>query len=95
MSIPVYFRLSPLSQIQHPTKLWLGTLTSGSVNELRQLAISKHPDANLVRIEGLVRESNGNEVSFEIDEDDELGAYFAHVDGGKATFVVQLNGTYA
>lgn len=95
MSIPVYFRLSPLSQIQHATKLWLGTLTSGSVNELRQLAVSKHPDANLVRIEGVVRESNGNEVSFEIDEDDELGAYFAHVNGGKATFVVQLNGAYA
>jgi len=95
MSIPVYFRLSPLSQIQHPTKLWLGALTSGSVDELRQLAISKHPDATLLRIEGIVRESNGNEVSFEIDEDDELGAYFAHVNGGKATFVVQLNGAYA
>lgn len=95
MSIPVYFRLSPLSQIQHPTKLWLGTLTSGSVEELRQLATSKHPDATLVRIEGVVRENNGHEVSFEIDEDDELGAYFAHVNGGKATFVVQLNGAYA
>ena len=95
MAIPVYFRLSPLSQLQHPTKLWLGTLTSGSVDELRQLAVSKHPDANLARIEGVVREGNGNEVSFEIDEDDELGAYFAHVNGGKATFVVQLNGAYA
>ena len=95
MTIPVYFRLSPLSQIQLSTKLWLGTLTSGSVNELRQLAVSKHPEATLVRIEGVVRESNGNEVSFEIDEDDELGAYFAHVNGGKATFVVQLKGAYA
>ena len=94
MSIPVYFRLSSLSQITHSTKLWLGTLTSGSVEELRQLAISKHPDARLIRIEGIVRESNGNEVSFEIDEDDELGAYFAHVNGGKATFVVQLNSAY-
>ncbi len=95
MSIPVYFRLSPLSQIQHPTKLWLGTLTSGSVEELRRLAVSKHPDATLARIEGVVRDGNGNEVSFEIDEDDELGAYFAHVNGGKATFVVQLNAAYA
>ncbi|KAI9840676.1 MAG: hypothetical protein M1830_007920, partial [Pleopsidium flavum] len=75
--------------------LWLGTLTSGSVDELRHLATSKHTDATLVRIEGIVREGNGNEVSFEIDEDDELGAYFAHVNGGKATFVVQLNGAYA
>ncbi|KAI9837006.1 MAG: hypothetical protein M1819_000655 [Sarea resinae] len=94
MAIPVYFRLSPLSQIQHNTKLWLGTLTSNSVIELRQLALSKHPNATLVRIEGMVKDANGNDVSFEIDEDDELDAYLAHVNGGKATFVVQLANGY-
>ncbi|KAI9849082.1 MAG: hypothetical protein M1838_000283 [Thelocarpon superellum] len=93
-SIPVYFRLSPLSQINHSTKVWLATLTSVSVQELRALATSKHPDAALVRIDGIVREPNNNEVPFEIDEDDELGAYLTHVSDAKATFNVQLMPAY-
>ena len=93
-SIPVYFRLSPLSQINQSTKLWLATLTSVSVQELRQLATSKHPDAAIVRIDGIVKEPNNNEVPFEIDEDDELEAYLAHVSEAKATFNVQLMQAY-
>ncbi|KZF21971.1 hypothetical protein L228DRAFT_283172 [Xylona heveae TC161] len=90
-TIPIYFRLSPLSQMPPSApKLWLGTLTSNSVAELRQLATAKHPGTSIVRIEGMVKDGNGNEVSFEIDEDDELDAYLAHVGGGKAIIVVQL-----
>ncbi|KAI9810594.1 MAG: hypothetical protein M1827_006156 [Pycnora praestabilis] len=89
-TIPAYFRLNPLSQVQQGIKLWLGTLTSGSVAELRQLATSKHANTAVVRIDGIVRDAAGNDVTFEIDEDDELDAYLVHVQGGKATFVVQL-----
>ncbi|KAI9824632.1 MAG: hypothetical protein M1832_001722 [Thelocarpon impressellum] len=93
-SIPVYFRLSPLSQINQSTKLWLATLTSVSVDELRQLATSKHPDSAVVRIDGIVREANNADVPFEIDEDEELEAYLAHVSEAKATFNVQLMPAY-
>lgn len=93
-SVPVYFRLSPLSQINQATKLWLATLTSVSVHELRQLATSKHPDTAIVRIDGIVREGNNNEVPFEIDEDNELEAYLAHVSEAKAIFNVQLMPAY-
>lgn len=93
-SLPVYFRLSPMSQIQHNVKLWLATLGSISINELRQLATSKHPNTISVRIDGIVRDENNNEVSFAIDDDEELGAYLAHISGGKATFSVQLMPAY-
>ena len=99
LAIPVYFRLSPLSPLQTPTKLWLGTLNSTSVHELRYLALDKHEHhtVQVARIEGVVRSEHaapgqGKEVSFAIDEDDELRAYLNHVEGGKATFVVQLTG---
>ena len=93
-SLPVYFRLSPSSQIQQNTKVWLATLSSISVNELRQLATSKHSNTVSVRIDGVVRDEANNEVSFPIDEDDELEAYMGHVSGGKATFNVQLMPAY-
>ena len=103
LAIPIYFRLSPLSNIQTNTKLWLGTLNSTSVHELRHLALEKHEHEHaaiqVVKIEGVVRsehslhgQGQGKEVSFAIDEDDELRAYLNHVEGGKATFVVQLIG---
>ncbi|KAI9705813.1 MAG: hypothetical protein M1836_005219 [Candelina mexicana] len=98
ISIPAFFRLSPLSQLHQQAnfqKVWLGTLTSGSVAELRQLATSKYPNTAVVRIEGMVKDVQGNEMSFEIDEDDELDAYLAHINGAKATFVFQLTDGYA
>jgi hypothetical protein len=97
LSIPVYFRLSPLSQLPPSAapKLWLETLTSISVPELRDLAASRHPGAAVARIEGTIKSANtGHEVCIEIDEQDELEAYLAHVNGGKATFSVQLIGGY-
>ncbi|KAI9818272.1 MAG: hypothetical protein M1826_001416 [Phylliscum demangeonii] len=89
-ALPVYFRLSPLSQLQQGTKVWLATLGNISVLELRRLATAKHANALAVRIEGVVRDETGTEVPFPIDEDDELEAYMGHVAGGKATFNVQL-----
>ncbi|MCJ1228214.1 hypothetical protein MMC12_004875 [Toensbergia leucococca] len=94
---PVYFRLSPLSPLQPPPNLWLGTLPSPpSVLALRSLALSKHAQlpVQIAKIEGVVRDAGGQgeEAAFAIDEDDELRAYLSHVRGGKATFVVRLIG---
>ena len=98
LAIPIYFRVHPLSPFQPSTKLWLATLTSTSVFELRQLAQGKHNGAvEMVKIEGVVKDEGGgrgHEVAFKIDEDDELRAYLSHVEGGKATFVVMLREVY-
>ena len=44
-----------------------------------------------MRIEGTEKDANGGEISYVIDEDDELDAYLTHVHGRKATFIVLLN----
>ena len=92
--VPVYFRLNPLSQTQHlqqPIKqLWLNTLTSGSLQELSELATKDFPNSIVTRIEGLVPDLSGNDVPFILDHEDELGAYLAHITGGKATFSVTI-----
>lgn len=90
LAIPIYFRIHPSSPLQPTSKLWLATLTSTSVSELRHLAQAKHANAVVVKIEGAVKDEGGKEVFFAIDEDDELRAYLSHVEGGKATFVVML-----
>lgn len=91
--LPVYFRLSRLSPIQNPPRLWLDSLSTGTVVELQHLATMQHHGATVVKIEGVVMGQNSHEVCYRIDQDDELDGYLAHVSGGKATFIVQL--TYA
>ncbi|KAI9659959.1 MAG: hypothetical protein M1821_001311 [Bathelium mastoideum] len=92
--IPVYFRLNPLSQTEHlqqPIKqVWLSTLLSGSIEELKVLAVKDLPYTVVVRIEGLVPDLNGNDIPYVLDREDELGAYLAHITGGKATFSVTI-----
>ncbi|KAF2100296.1 hypothetical protein NA57DRAFT_64927 [Rhizodiscina lignyota] len=74
-------------------KIWLGTLSSGTVGELRQLAASHHPGSQVLRIDGIVKDGNtGTEVSYLIDDDAKLGGYLAHVTGGDAMFEVRLIG---
>lgn len=90
LATPIYFRIHSLSPFQPASKLWLATLTSTSVSELRHLAQAKHVNAAVAKIEGAVKDEFGKEVFFAIDEDDELRAYLSHVEGGKATFVVML-----
>ncbi|KAI9753959.1 MAG: Vacuolar protein sorting-associated protein 62 [Chaenotheca gracillima] len=89
-SIPIFFRLSPMSQIPQGPRVWIETLHSVSVHELRHLATNKHPNTVIARIDGVVKDANNNEVMFTIDEDDELEAFLAHDNGGKATFSVHL-----
>lgn len=89
-SIAVYFRLHPASDIQPNCRLWVSTLSSISVDELRQLATSKYPGTIPVRLEGIVKESSGQEMNLQIDHDEELDAYLAAINGVKPIFTVQL-----
>jgi hypothetical protein len=87
--IPIYIRTHPKSQAHSSDKMWLATLSTRSVQELRALIDAKWPDASLARIDGIERAADGKEISYLMEEDVELDAYLDHVN--KATFEVQLN----
>ncbi|KAJ4271476.1 hypothetical protein NW762_000179 [Fusarium torreyae] len=86
----IFLRLHPSSTYVTNTSLWISTMTSQSIQELRQAAVAKFPGALCVRIEGILRDPKGAELPLQIQGDDELGAYFAHMQGGSPTFSVQL-----
>ncbi|CAL3973765.1 hypothetical protein PZA11_005898 [Diplocarpon coronariae] len=86
----VYFRLHPSSDIPSQARLWVDTLSTISVDELRQLATVKFPGTVAIRIEGIIKSPNGSEMNLPIDQDDELEAYFAAISGVKPVFSVQL-----
>lgn len=95
-SIAVYFRLHPASDIGigGSTRLWVSTLSSVSVDELRSLATQKFPGTIPVRLEGIVKEegvgAGAREMNLQIDCDEELDAYLAAINGVKPVFMVQL-----
>jgi hypothetical protein len=89
--VPVYVRPHPKSQMHRGTKMWLGSLHSRTVFELRQLLQAKWHDAAIVRIDGVDKDQNGQDISYLIEEDEELDAYLTHVQDRKATIVVMLN----
>ncbi|KAF4971787.1 hypothetical protein FSARC_1480 [Fusarium sarcochroum] len=86
----IFLRLHPSSTYVTNSSLWISTMTSQSIQELRQAAVAKFPGALCVRIEGILRDPKGAELPLQIQGDDELGAYFAHMQGGSPTFSVQL-----
>jgi hypothetical protein len=89
--VPVYIRPHPKSQVHNSDKVSLANLTSRSVPELRRVLERKWPNATISRIDGVEKGVDGQEISYLIEEDDELDAYLDHVNTRKATFVVQLN----
>ncbi|KEF56694.1 uncharacterized protein A1O9_06883 [Exophiala aquamarina CBS 119918] len=86
----VYIRPHPKSNMYNNTKMWLGSLSGRSVRELHALLASKYPNAKPERIDGSEKDATGHEISYLIEEDEELDAYLDHVEGRKATFVVLL-----
>ncbi|KIV81533.1 hypothetical protein PV11_03711 [Exophiala sideris] len=86
---PVYIRPHPKSTLYNNTKMWLGSLSSRSVGELHAMLANKYPNAKPARIDGIEKDTSG-EISYLIEEDEELDAYLDHVQGRKATFVVLL-----
>ena len=89
-TIAVYFRLHPASDIQTNNRLWVSTLASVSVDELRQLTAVKFPGSIAIRIEGVIKQANGHEMTLPIDQDEELEAYLVAIQGVKPVFSVQL-----
>jgi len=98
--LPIYFRLHPHSSTTFPSKtVWLSILQRPSIHEIRHLAAREHPGCSVLRLEGLITyrgEHGDKEVTVEVGDDEELGAYLGHLKGGgaqgKATFVVLLGG---
>lgn len=89
--VAIYLRPHPNSQMYRTAKVWLGTLSTRSVAELRALLASKWPNASIVRVDGIEKGPRGQEISYLIEEDDELDAYLTHVQDRKATFVAWMN----
>jgi hypothetical protein len=89
-SIAVYFRLHPASEVQTPARLWVSTLSSVSLEELRQLACVKFSGTITIRVEGVIKQPNGPEMTIPIDQDEELDAYLRAISGVKPIFSVQL-----
>lgn len=107
LPLAVYFRLHPNSDVGGPvtSRMWVSTLNSASIGELRDLAVAKYPGTDLVRLEGVVKDTQssgmglgvggggapgGQECVLQIDCDEELEAYLQGMGGVKPSFNVQL-----
>ncbi|KAK1992829.1 hypothetical protein LX36DRAFT_662053 [Colletotrichum falcatum] len=88
--VAVYLRLHPSSTFVVNANLWIATLSSHSVQELRHVAASKFPGCICLRVEGVLKDGKGGEMPLQIDQDPELAAYVAHLQGATPTFNVQL-----
>ncbi|KAK1969397.1 hypothetical protein LY78DRAFT_572138 [Colletotrichum sublineola] len=88
--VAVYLRLHPSSTFVANANLWIATLSSHSVQELRHVAASKFPGSICLRVEGVLKDGKGGEMPLQIDQDPELAAYVAHLQGATPTFNVQL-----
>lgn len=86
----VYFRMHPSSTFIPSEPLWIATVHSKLVQELRQAAIDKLPGAACVRIEGVLKDGNGGEVPLMINTDEHLAAFFSYTLGETPTFSVLL-----
>ena len=91
-SLAVYFRRSPHNGGVSAPPLWLGALSHRTVAGLHAAALGfvGGQDYKVSRIDGVSPSPDGGELSYQIDQDDELQGYLAHSEGRKPTFVVQL-----
>ncbi|KND91375.1 hypothetical protein TOPH_03955 [Tolypocladium ophioglossoides CBS 100239] len=86
----IYLRLHPSSSFVANTSLWIATISSHSLEELRQVAVEKFPGTVCVRVEGILKDGKGRELPLPVEQDQELGAYLTHLQGAAPTFNVQL-----
>ncbi|KXT16797.1 hypothetical protein AC579_5479 [Pseudocercospora musae] len=90
-----YFRLATNSSlVGHHPKMWLAKLTSKSMAALHKAATSKAGAAKVTQIKGIVKNEDGTEDNWQIDDDDELQAYL-DMASEKPTFVVLMDGGYS
>lgn len=88
----IYFRLQPTSTVAGVPAMWIATLSSRSIEELRSKAAAKSPGAVCVVVDGIVKDLLGAEIPLPIPGDIELEAYLEHMQEihGPPTFSVQL-----
>lgn len=86
----VYLRLHPSSSFVSQNALWIATIMSPSLQELRHAAEDKFPGSLCMRVEGILKDGKGGELPLQIEQDQELYAYLAHLQGAAPTFNVQL-----
>ncbi|KAL4784480.1 hypothetical protein BJX76DRAFT_347723 [Aspergillus varians] len=91
MPIPVYLSISPESELHASSKTWVDKLSTRSITELRQLVSAKFPDSIVVKIEAFDGDMNGNNITFVVDDDEELYGYLNHTQGTKASFAFYLS----
>lgn len=91
--VPVYLRLHPSSAITMAPPIWIATLTTRTLNELRQVACKDFAGTVCGRVEGVL----GQEMTIEVSRDDELTAYLMVSEqrnrssmSGPPCFLVQL-----
>lgn len=88
-ALAMFLRLHPTSTFTTSMAMWIGTLNTASIQELRRAAVEKFPSAICDRIEGMVKYSGG-EIPLRVEDDQELHAYLTHVHPGTPTFAVRL-----
>ncbi|PHH84289.1 hypothetical protein CDD83_2198 [Cordyceps sp. RAO-2017] len=87
----IYLRLHPSSScLVAGADLWVATLSTPRVDELAGVAAAHVPGAVCVRVDGLVKDGHGHELPLQIEQDQELAAYLAHLQGATPTFRVRL-----
>ncbi|KAL2808533.1 hypothetical protein BJX63DRAFT_34527 [Aspergillus granulosus] len=91
MPISVYLRISPESAVYANSKAWIGKLSTRSIGELRQLVSAKYPGTVVLKIETCDEDTNGNNVTFAIDNDHELYSYLNHLQGRRPSFLFCLS----
>jgi hypothetical protein len=91
-AIAIYFRLQPTSTVTGVPAMWIATLTTRTVTELRTKAEAKSPGALCLVIDGIVKDGMGGEIPLPVPGDTELSAYLDHMREihGPPTFSVQL-----
>ncbi|KAI4597243.1 hypothetical protein KJ359_004756 [Pestalotiopsis sp. 9143b] len=92
-SVAVYLRLHPSSPITMAPPIWIATLTTRTLEELRQVACKDFAGTVCGRVEGIL----DREMTIEVSRDDELTAYLMVFEGrnrsavsGPPCFFVQL-----
>ena len=69
--------------------MWIGTLNTTSIQELRRAAVERFQGVVCSRVEGIVKH-DGGEIPLQIESDQELMAYLSHIESNTPTFSVQL-----
>lgn len=87
----IYLRASQVSAFVPHSSMWIATMASHTVREIRHAAAKGFGGVRCRRVHGVVKDGKGGEISLQIEEDEQLAAYLAHMQGGAPTFEVQLD----